>query len=255
VSEINNVLDVPDVTINTVAKHIRILSQNTVSPLDSNLQKISDSTSFSQKSESIKEWMLRKKLSLQDVGNITWNIRQHGFDSLQKFYVSNLESVDNSVNVKPTEKQLSLLKSLGVIGGVPETKQEASEVIESILKNKPVTEKQCKDLSVLGVSSSDMPKNYTDAKKMIWDISHPAPQYTSHTNYSEDHENYDYDCDAELEYCDTELEYCNDSASEAVSEFYESMNCIGNEMDAEDFELAMEEVGNDAWDNACGCAY
>ena len=247
-SEINNVLDVPDVTINTVAKHIRILSQNTVSPLDSNLQKISDSTSFSQKSESIKEWMLRKKLSLQDVGNITWNIRQHGFDSLQKFYVSNLESVDNSVNVKPTEKQLSLLKSLGVIGGVPETKQEASEVIESILKNKPVTEKQCKDLSVLGVSSSDMPKNYTDAKKMIWDISHPAPQYTSHTNYSEDHENYDYDCDAELE-------YCNDSAAEAVSEFYESMNCIGNEMDAEDFELAMEEVGNDAWDNACGCAY
>ena len=247
-SEINNVLDVPDVTINTVAKHIRILSQNTVSPLDSNLQKISDSTSFSQKSESIKEWMLRKKLSLQDVGNITWNIRQHGYDSLQKFYVSNLESVDNSVNVKPTEKQLSLLKSLGVIGGVPETKQEASEVIESILKNKPVTEKQCKDLSVLGVSSSDMPKNYTDAKKMIWDISHPAPQYTSHTNYSEDHENYDYDCDAELE-------YCNDSASEAVSEFYESMNCIGNEMDAEDFELAMEEVGNDAWDNACGCAY
>ena len=210
-SEINNVLDVPDVTINTVAKHIRILSQNTVSPLDSNLQKISDSTSFSQKSESIKEWMLRKKLSLQDVGNITWNIRQHGFDSLQKFYVSNLESVDNSVNVKPTEKQ-------------------------------------CKDLSVLGVSSSDMPKNYTDAKKMIWDISHPAPQYTSHTNYSEDHENYDYDCDAELE-------YCNDSAAEAVSEFYESMNCIGNEMDAEDFELAMEEVGNDAWDNACGCAY
>ena len=48
-SEINTVLVIPDVVVNTVAKHIRILSQNTVSPLDSNLQKISDSTSFSQK--------------------------------------------------------------------------------------------------------------------------------------------------------------------------------------------------------------
>jgi hypothetical protein len=246
VSEINNILVIPDVTINTVAKHIRILSQNIVSPLDSDLQKISDSTSFSQKSESIKEWMFRKKLSLQDVSNITWKIRQHGFDSLQKFYVSNLESVDNSVNVKPTEKQLSLLKSLGVIGGVPETKQEVSEIIESILKNKPVTNQQREDLSKLGVSSSNMPKNYSDAKKMIWDVSHSVSQNTSHTNYSEDCDNYECDYGAELE-------YCNESAAEAVSQFYESMNCIGNEMDAEDLELAMEEVGNDAWETACGC--
>ena len=148
--------------------------------------------------------MSRKKLSLQDVGNITWNIRQHGFDSLQKFYASNLESVDNSVNVKPTEKQLSLLKSLGVIGGVPETKQEASEVIESILKNKPVTKKQCEDLSVLGVSSSDMPKNYSDAKKMIWDVSHPVSR-NSVNNYqksnwngvSDEYDCTDYDLDFE----------------------------------------------------------
>ena len=184
-SEINNILDVPDVTINTVAKHVRILSQNTISPLDSNLQKISDSTSFSQKSKSIKEWMLEKKLSLRDVSNITWNIRQKGFDSLQQFYVSNLESTDNSVNVKPTEKQLSTLKSLGVVSGVPETKQEASEVIESILKNKPVTEKQREDLSELGVSLSDMPKNYSDAKKMIWNKSHCVSK-NSKSNYQKD---------------------------------------------------------------------
>jgi hypothetical protein len=246
VSEINTVLVMPDVVVNTIAKHIRILSQNIVSPLDSNLQKISDSTSFSQKSKSITEWMLEKKLSLNDVKKITWNIRQKGFDSLYKFYVSNLESVDNSVNVKPTEKQLSLLKSLEVISGVPETKQEVSEIIESILKNKPVTNQQREDLSKLGVSSSNMPKNYSDAKKMIWDVSHSVSQNTSHTNYSEDYENYECDYDAELE-------YCNESAAEAESQFYESMNCIGNEMDTEDFELAMEEVGNYAWETACGC--
>ena len=225
-SEINNVLDVPDVTINTVAKHIRILSQNTVSPLDSNLQKISDSTSFSQKSKSIKEWMLEKKLSLRDVRNITWNIKQKGFDSLQKFYVSNLESVDNSVNVKPTEKQLSLLKSLGVIGGVPETKQEASEVIESILKNKPVTKKQCEDLSVLGVSSSDMPKNYSDAKKMIWDVSHPVSR-NSVNNYQKS--NWNGVCDDRDYISDYELDLQNSIGHTGWNDYdieKELVNCV-----------------------------
>ena len=170
--------------------------------------------------------MSRKKLSLQDVGNITWNIRQHGFDSLQKFYVSNLESVDNSVNVKPTEKQLSLLKSLGVIGGVPETKQEASEVIESILKNKPVTKKQCEDLSVLGVSSSDMPKNYSDAKKMIWDVSHSVSR-NSVNNYQKS--NWNGVCDDRDYISDYELDLQNSIGHTGWNDYdieKELVNCV-----------------------------
>lgn len=246
-SDINNISGVQDVTINTVAKHIRILSQNTVVPLDSNLQKISDSNSFSQKNESIIEWMLEKKLSNKDIKNITWNIRNKGNDSLYECYVSNLPSNNNSVNDQPTEKQLSLLKSLGVISGVPKTKQDAAETIESILKNKHVTNQQREDLSKLGVSSSDMPKNYSDAKEMIWDVSHPVSQNTAQMNSSENYENYERDYDAELEYCE-------ESVDEEMSELYDFMNCMGNEMDTSDFEIFMEEAGNNAWENAWGDA-
>jgi len=237
VSEINNILVMPDVTINTVAKHIRILSQNTISPLDSDLQNISDSNSFSQKSKSVTEWMLGKKLSINDVKKITWNIRQKGFDSLYKFYVSNLLSADNSVNVKPTEKQLSLLKSLGVISGVPETRQDASEIIESILKNKPVTNQQREDLSKLGVSSSDMPKNYSDAKKMIWDLKHPVSQKIGNLNSSENSDDYH---EPDFDECGCIDDDCD------ISGWEEEMNTLGNEMPYDEYELAREQVYNEA---------
>ena len=236
-SEINNILVMPDVTINTVAKHIRILSQNTISPLDSDLQNISDSNSFSQKSKSVTEWMLGKKLSINDVKKITWNIRQKGFDSLYKFYVSNLLSADNSVNVKPTEKQLSLLKSLGVISGVPETRQDASEIIESILKNKPVTNQQREDLSKLGVSSSDMPKNYSDAKKMIWDLKHPVSQKIGNLNSSENSDDYH---EPDFDECGCIDDDCD------ISGWEEEMNTLGNEMPYDEYELAREQVYNEA---------
>ena len=227
----------PDVTINTVAKHIRILSQNTISPLDSDLQNISDSNSFSQKSKSVTEWMLGKKLSINDVKKITWNIRQKGFDSLYKFYVSNLLSADNSVNVKPTEKQLSLLKSLGVISGVPETRQDASEIIESILKNKPVTNQQREDLSKLGVSSSDVPKNYSDAKKMIWDLKHPVSQKIGNLNSSENSDDYH---EPDFDECGCIDDDCD------ISGWEEEMNTLGNEMPYDEYELAREQVYNEA---------
>lgn len=236
-SEINNILVIPDVTINTVAKHIRILSQNTISPLDSDLQNISDSNSFSQKSKSVTEWMLGKKLSINDVKKITWNIRQKGFDSLYKFYVSNLLSANNSVNVKPTEKQLSLLKSLGVISGVPETRQDASEIIESILKNKPVTNQQREDLSKLGVSSSDMPKNYSDAKKMIWDLKHPVSQKIGNLNSSENSDDYH---EPDFDECGCIDDDCD------ISGWEEEMNTLGNEMPYDEYELAREQVYNEA---------
>jgi len=237
VSEINNVLVIPDVTINTVAKHIRILSQNAVSPLDSNLQKISESTSFSQKSKSIKEWMLEKKLSLNDVKKITWNIRQNGFASLYEFYVSNFKSMKNSANVQPTEKQLSLLTSLGVISGVPETRQDASEIIESILKNKPVTNQQREDLSKLGVSSSDMSKNYSDAKKMIWDLKHSVSQKIGNLNSSENSDDYH---EPDFDECGCIDDDCD------ISGWEEEMNSLGNEMPYDEYELAREQVYNEA---------
>ena len=240
-SNINNILGVQDVTINTVAKHIRILSQNTIGPLDSNLQKISNSNSFSQKNESITEWLLEKKLSNKDVTNITWNVRQNGFDSLYEYYVSNLASNNNSVNDSPTEKQLCLLKSLGVISGVPKTKQEASEIIESILKNKPVTNKQREDLSALGISiitpigvnSSDMPKNYSDAKKMIWDLKHTVSQKTGNFHFSENDDDYS---EPDFNECG-----CYDNSND-ISDWEEEMNTLGNEMPIDEYELAHAQI-------------
>jgi hypothetical protein len=145
--------------------------------------------------------------------------------------------VDNSVNVKPTEKQLSLLKSLGVIGGVPETRQDASEIIESILKNKPVTNQQREDLSKLGVSSSNMPKNYSDAKKMIWDLKHPVSQKIGNLNSSENSDDYH---EPDFDECGCIDDDCD------ISGWEEEMNTLGNEMPYDEYELAREQVYNEA---------
>ena len=232
-----NTLGVQDVTINTVAKHIRILYENTDSQLDCCLQKIANSNSFLQKNESITEWMLEKKLSNKDVRNITWNVRQNGFDSLHESYVSNLASNKNSFNEQPTEKQLSLLKSLGVISGVPDTKQDAFEIIESILKNKPVTNQQREDLSKMEVSSPDMPKNYSDAKKMIWDLKHSVSQKIGNLNSSENSDNYH---EPDFDECGCIDDDCD------ISGWQEEMNTLGNEMPYDEYELAREQVYNEA---------